>query len=138
MIKLIKLLKSLKAQGFASKDAKAEVIALVKEVGDEAEVVAEEVAEVEALPEEAPVAEDKGDVEEMVGKIFSKTAVQVEAKMSDKLASEVKSMKEDLTAFVKKATTTKSSVPTLAIDAKEYETEFSSKLARGQKADLTV
>jgi len=123
MVKLLKLLKSLKAQGFASSAQKAEVKALVKEAGDEAEVVNEEIAEVEALPEakDEPKADDEAGAEAIVEKLFSKKAEQVETKMTSKLDASVKSMKEDLTAFVKNAVSLKGSKPTISFDPASYQ-----------------
>lgn len=137
MIKLLKLLKSLKAQGFASVEAKAEVKALVKEAGADAEVVADEVAEVDALPETAKVeGESVEEAKAMITKIFGKTASDLEAKLSDKLVAEVKSIKEDISAFAKKAITTKVVKSAIELDA---NTKASlAVIAKGGKADITI
>jgi hypothetical protein len=142
MLKLFKLLKSLKAQGFASVEAKAEVSKLVKELGaDEAEAVAPEVAEVEALPETDVNADkvEEAKAEEIVGKIFKKTVGAFETKMDSKLEASLKSMKEDITAFVKSLGAGKPSKKGYDIDAvayKEFATAIGSKT--GKKASFSL
>lgn len=130
MFKLISLIKSLKSQGWATKAEKATLLALVKEAGEEASVVADEVAEVEALPEsEAPKADEAGDIKEEVEKAFS----SVEKKLSAKLDSSVKEMKEDLTAFAKKAVSVKTAKPALSIDPESFKKEFGSAVRSTKK-----
>lgn len=99
MFKLLKLLKTLKAQGFASATEKAEVKTLVKEAGAEAEVVADEVAEVEALPEEDASAKDEVVAE--VKKAISSSAVIIEKNLSTKIDSQLSAMKSEIEAWAK-------------------------------------
>jgi HK97 family phage major capsid protein len=97
MIKLMKLLKELSKKGWATKSEKAEVTSLVKELAtDEAEVVADEVATVEALPETDPKKADEASelVEEIAG--------AVEEKMAKKFDAKMKSIEEEVEAWVAK------------------------------------
>ena len=142
MLKLFKLLKSLKAQGFASVEAKSEVAKLVKELGaDEAEAVAPEVAEVEKLPETDVNADkvEEAKAEEIVGKIFTKTVGAFESKMDSKLEASLKSMKEDITAFVKSLGAGKATKKSYDIDAVAYK-EFAKTVGSktGKKASFTL
>jgi HK97 family phage major capsid protein len=101
MSKLLKLLKSLSKKGFATISEKAEVQALYKELeADDKEVVAEEVSDVENLPEADPKEEEA--VTEAVEKAFSKTADKVEKSISTKLDASVKSIKDEVEAWLTK------------------------------------
>lgn len=100
MSKLLKLIKSLKGQGFATKAQKDEVRAMFKELEKEdQEAVADDVAEVEALSDSDP--KEGEEVEKMVRKSFEKVAGDVETKLGAKLELAIKSMKEDIEAYVK-------------------------------------
>jgi HK97 family phage major capsid protein len=135
MSKLLKKILALMAQGYASKEAKAELSALVKEAGEEAETVAEEIAVVEKLPEEAPtpVVEKEEDLKVEVEKAFS----SVEKKLSGKLDMSVKEMKADIEAFAKTLATKKSAKPSISVDAVAFK-DFASKVTKGQKAEFTI
>jgi HK97 family phage major capsid protein len=137
MFKLLKLLKSLKAQGFASADAKAEVKALVKEAGAEAEVVADDVAEVDALPE-TPKA-DNEEVEKTVTKLFAKSVKEVKDEAISAVNSAVAGIKKDVEAFAKTALETKAGVPSLSkqIDGEAYKA-WAVAVKGGRKADFAV
>lgn len=100
MNELLKLLKALKAKGFATVSEKAQVQKLVKELdADSAEIVADDVAEVEALDETNPA--DEAEVAEQVEKAFNKAGEKLEKSLSAKLEKEISSMKDEFESFVK-------------------------------------
>jgi HK97 family phage major capsid protein len=97
---LLKLLKALKAKGFATVSEKAQVQTLLKELeADEAEVVADDVAEVEALADTDPA--DEAEVEEAVEKAFNKVGSNIEKGLSKKLADGLSSIKSEIETYVK-------------------------------------
>lgn len=100
-----------------------------------AEEIKVEETKVEETKVEAP-AEDKAEVEKMVGKIFGKTASEVEEKVSAKMEAKVKGMKEDLEAFVKKATATKGSKSVFALSDENVASLKA--MANGKKGETTV
>lgn len=100
MLELIKMLKTLKAKGFATVSEKTEVKNLVKELEtEEAEVVADDVTVVEGLPETDPA--DEEEVEEAVEKAFTKASTNMEKKLSKKLDDSISEMKAEVEAWVK-------------------------------------
>lgn len=76
---ILKMIKSLKAKGFATSAEKAELAGLVKELGDDAEAVAEEVAEVEALPEENPA--EMEETKNLIKGLLSKEAEGIKSEV---------------------------------------------------------
>lgn len=92
MSELLKFLKSLKAKGFATIAEKAKAVSMLKElVADEAELVADQVADVEALPVEDNTEDD------VVKSIISKA----KAGMQSEIASEVAKAKAEMDASIK-------------------------------------
>jgi HK97 family phage major capsid protein len=100
MSKLLKLLKKLSAQGFASAVEKAEVASLVKELdAEEAEVVADDVAKVESLPEnDGSEDEDEDDSLEKNIKTIVKSSVKTATKVEMEKA--VDAIKAEVKTFV--------------------------------------
>lgn len=139
MSKLLKLLKALKAKGFATLAEKSEVASLVKEAGADAEVVADETAEVNALPESE---DEDADVGAEVEKAFARASKGIESTISKNLETKIDKaigdMKTDLTAHVKSLTATKKSgKPTLSIDADAYK-KWADAVKANQKSDFVV
>jgi HK97 family phage major capsid protein len=100
MNELLKLLKALKAKGFATVSEKSKVQSLVKELDAEsAEVVADDVAEVEALAETDPA--DVAELEETVEKTFNKVGSKIEKTLSDKLEKGLSDMKAEIETYAK-------------------------------------
>lgn len=74
MKKILELIKSLLAKGFATKSEKAEVKSMLKELGDdEQETVKDDVAKVDDLPEEEGGDEEDKEIEKMLKSLISKT-----------------------------------------------------------------
>ena len=91
MLKLLKLIKALRAKGFALSSEKAEVTALYKELeADEQETVKEEVEATEALPENDPKEAEAEN--EIVQNIVSK----VDQKSKENLSTEVAKLKAEM------------------------------------------
>jgi hypothetical protein len=93
---LLKALKALLAKGFATAAEKAAIQAMVKEATEEdKEAVKEEIAGVEALPEEDPKATEEQD--EAVKSVLKSIDEKVEAKVSEAKAK----MEAELKEFMK-------------------------------------
>jgi HK97 family phage major capsid protein len=94
MSKLLKLIKSLMKQGFASVDQKNEVRALYKELestdAEAAETVKEDVEKAEGLPEEDPN-KGSGDGEEELEKNIKSILRRASAAQKDEISAELKS-----------------------------------------------
>ena len=132
MLKIFKLIKSLKAQGFATKEQKAEVEAEVAKLSpEEAEAVKGEVAEVAKLPEETPAVEE--DVTKEVEKAFAKVEKTVLAKNEES----IKAMKADIEAFAKKNIVAKKASPALNLDSSSMK-KFASEVKSGAKSSVLL
>jgi HK97 family phage major capsid protein len=131
MTKLLKKLKALLKQGFASASEKAEIKTLLKELeAEDQEAIAEEVEAVEALPEESEdedtTATDDEAVKSIMKSIDSKIKLEVE-KAKGEMEAEIKKWGE------KKATKTKG----LDIDMDKYQ-EWAKAVKGGKKGDFTL
>jgi HK97 family phage major capsid protein len=102
MHKIINAIKAFKKQGFASKEEKAELAAKVGKLkSEEQESIAEDVAEVNDLPETAPAADEPkdddeptdDDVEEGVKALFNKHADRIESSVKTELKSYIEEQK---------------------------------------------
>jgi len=94
------------AKGFATKEEKAQVVSMVKELdADDQEVVKEEVSAVEKLSEEDPAPKkEEEELEKSIKSIFAKSKSEVKSEILDEVKSEVaKFMKAQKEAFEKGA-----------------------------------
>ena len=112
MLELMKLLKSLRAKGFATAGEKAQVQALYKEMGeDEQEAV--DTSDVAAMPETDPAAE--AEVQEEVTKAFKKASGDIKSELQSELTKSVDEMKSDIEKFIEKSQKTQvSTEPSIA------------------------
>jgi HK97 family phage major capsid protein len=96
MSKLLKFLRSLKAKGFATKDEKALVASMFKELGTEdAEVVADDVAEAEKLPETDPApAKEEEELEKNIKSLFTKAQKEITSDLKSEMGAYFKEQKE--------------------------------------------
>ncbi|HEY1037151.1 MAG TPA: phage major capsid protein [Candidatus Paceibacterota bacterium] len=95
MHKLLKLIKSLTAQGYASSAQKSEVAAKFKELeSEEQEVIKDDVAKVDALPEEKPAEDDEDKELEKNIKMLVKGSAKAEVKEA------VEGMKSEIKAWL--------------------------------------
>ena len=100
MLELMKLLKQLRAKGFATADEKAQVEALYKELeADEQEAV--DTDNVADMPETDPAAE--AEVQAEVAKAFKKASSDIKSELSKELQKSVTEMKSDLEKFIDKS-----------------------------------
>lgn len=100
MLELMKLLKALRAKGFATAGEKSQVEALYKDLSeDEQEAV--DTADVAELPETNPA--DAAEVEEEVAKAFQKASGDIKSELSKELTKSVEDMKSDVEKFLVKS-----------------------------------
>lgn len=97
MLELMKLLKQLRAKGFATSEEKSQVTALYKEMSeDEQEAV--DVSDVEEMEETDPA--EGEEVEEAVKTAFASEAKNIKSELSKSLKTELADMKSDIEKFV--------------------------------------
>lgn len=91
MLKIIKLIKTLTAKGFATSEEKAQVVALAKDLSaDEAEAVKTDVEAVTKMPEVDPNAtKEDEELEKNIKSIFSKSASSLKNDISAELKAEI-------------------------------------------------
>jgi len=99
---VLKLIKSLLAKGFATKAEKANLVAMVKEMpSEEAEVVADEVAEVNALPEEE--ADKSEETKGLMKKLLGEAVADIKSEMKDWSKSQLEAINKQAGIYSKDA-----------------------------------
>lgn len=108
----MKLLKDLRAKGFATAGEKSQVEALYKEMSeDEQEAV--DTSDVAAMPETDPEAE--AEVQEEVAKAFKKASGDIKSELEGELNKSVEAMKSDIEKFIEKSQKSQAAVePSIA------------------------
>lgn len=91
MLNILKQIKALLKKGFASKEEKTKLKKDVEGLKDEdKEVLADDVAEVDSLPEEDPTEVTEDDVEEGVKALFSRESKKISKEVTQNVTDKVK------------------------------------------------
>lgn len=138
MLKLLKELKRLIKQGFASKEEKAAVVSMIKDLeADEQEAVSEEADAVDALPEESPDGDEpEGDeAKSIVKSLNSKIDVAVDSKVKSEVAKVKAEFDVAVKDWMQKQEKGKAKKKNVIFDAAKFQ-EFKKSLTAGQKADF--
>lgn len=122
-------------QGFATKEQKSMVASMLKELGTEdAEVVADEVAEVEKLPETDPaVADDDKELEKNIKSLFSKSKSELASELKSEIGAYFKAQKE---AIEKESGSAHKSVVEARKSTNTYLRKFVSAIVANDHASL--